>query len=99
MELSQGRRSEFLLRQPHCRVIKIIPDRRKRLEKQRRERNENVNLEEQLTAEQFYNNFVADDRFVKYILGGLKTTLLSYFICRCSLAFSWVPGGDRALHL
>ena len=67
MELSQGRRSEFLLRQPHCRVIKIIPDRRKRLEN--RERNENVNLEEQLTAEQFYNNFVADDRFVKYILG------------------------------
>ena len=35
-----------------------------------------MNLEEQLTAEQFYNNFVADDRFVKYILGGLKTTLL-----------------------
>ena len=35
-----------------------------------------MNFEEQLTAEQFYNNFVADDRFVKYILGGLKTTLL-----------------------
>ena len=35
-----------------------------------------MDWEKYLTAEQFYNNFVADDRFVKYILGGLKTTLI-----------------------
>ena len=35
-----------------------------------------MDWEKYLTTEQFYNNFVADDRFVKYILGGLKTTLI-----------------------
>ena len=35
-----------------------------------------MDWEKYLTAEQFYNNFVADDRFVKYIRGGLNTTLI-----------------------
>ena len=38
-----------------------------------------MNWAQYFSPEQFYINYIADDRFVTYILGGLKTTLLITF--------------------
>lgn len=51
------------------------------------------------TKEQFYLNFIADDRFVKYILGGLKTTLLLTFLAiLLGVALGFLVGIVRATH-
>lgn len=51
------------------------------------------------TKEAFYQNFIADDRFTKYILGGLKTTL-SITLCAVliGILIGFIVGTIRATH-
>ena len=58
-----------------------------------------MDWEKYLTAEQFYNNFVADDRFVKYILGGLKTTLIiTLFAVLLGIFLGFLAGTVRSTY-
>lgn len=57
------------------------------------------NLAPYFTKEQFYLNFIEDDRFVKYILGGLKTTLLITFLAVIlGIMLGFIVGVIRASH-
>ena len=51
------------------------------------------------TPEQFYLNFVADDRFVKYILNGLKTTLsITVLAVLLGIVLGFLVGIVRSTH-
>lgn len=51
------------------------------------------------TKEQFYLNFIADDRFMKYIVGGLKTTLaITALAILLGVALGFLVGIIRATH-
>ena len=51
------------------------------------------------TPEQFYLNFVADDRFVKYILNGLKTTLsITILAVLLGIVLGFLVGIIRSTH-
>lgn len=58
-----------------------------------------MNWGQYFTAEQFYNNYIADDRFVKYILGGLRTTLLiTFFAILLGIVLGFIVGTIRSTY-
>ncbi len=64
-----------------------------------KERKKEVNWAQYFSPEQFYINYIADDRFVTYILGGLKTTLLiTFFAVLLGIALGFLVGTVRSTY-
>ena len=64
-----------------------------------KERKKEVNWAQCFSPEQFYINYIADDRFVTYILGGLKTTLLiTFFAVLLGIALGFLVGTVRSTY-
>lgn len=58
-----------------------------------------MNWAQFFNREQFYINFIADDRFVKYILGGLKTTLIiTVFAILLGIVVGFFVGAVRSTY-
>lgn len=58
-----------------------------------------MNWGQYFTGEQFYINFIKDDRFVTYILGGLKTTLtVTFFALLMGVVLGFLVGTIRSTH-